>query len=339
MKTLFFEDFAPGWTDTFGPVKVSKDDIITFASEYDPQVFHVDEEKAANTFAGRLIASGWHSCSLASRILVDNLLNRASSLGSPGIEEARWIAPVFPNDELFLEATVTDTRTSKSRPDIGLVQFLFKLCKQDGAVSTAIRCWIFFRRREPDRETETSKAFAGVMKNAIARDPEAIPTPVLTELACLDVLKPGTVTHLGSHVFQKDEIVRFARAYDPQYFHLDAEAAKDSLFGNLCASGWNTSANWMRCFVRTNNRRAELTMENGNPVPQIGPSPGFTNLKWLKPVFVGDEIHYRSEFREARPSRSRPGWGLAFNHNVGINQNGERVFEFDSVVFWQMSLS
>jgi acyl dehydratase len=145
----------------------------------------------------------------------------------------------------------------------------------------------------------------------------------------------GVAREIGSHTFTADEIKRFATLYDPQPFHLDEEAAARSHFGRLCASGWHTAAVCMRMLVENRQRVvAELTAR-GAPIAEWGPSPGFRDLKWLKPVFVGDTITYANEPVEKRASNSRPGWGLLFSLNTGTNQHGERVYSFVGSAFVQ----
>jgi len=148
-----------------------------------------------------------------------------------------------------------------------------------------------------------------------------------------DEIKIGDRRQLGKHTFAADEIKRFAARYDPQPFHVDEAAAKRSHFGGLVASGWHTAAICMRTIVDANKRLAAEMIGRGEQPAKIGPSPGFKNLKWLKPVYVGDTIAFASEVIEARPLASRPGWGLVRMRTAGTNQNGVRVYEFEGVAF------
>jgi acyl dehydratase len=137
----------------------------------------------------------------------------------------------------------------------------------------------------------------------------------------------------GSHTFTAEEIKAFAREFDPQAFHLDEEAAKQSHFGKLCASGWHTMAVWMRMMV---DKRSQVVAEmaaRGEPVPTLGPSPGFRDLRWHKPVYVGDTISYSSTVIDKRPSNSRPDWGVISVRTTGMNQNGEPVISVVSTAF------
>jgi acyl dehydratase len=196
----YFEDFTVGQVITYPGPTVSAADIVAFAREYDPQPFHLSEEAAKGTFAGRLIASGWHTACLHMRMLVDCLLRDAAGLGAPGIDELRWLKPVVPGDTLRARSTVLDLRRS-SKGNRGFVRFAFEVLNQQDDVVMAQTNSIMF--------------------------------------AC---------------------------------------------------------------------RTTEM----------------------------GDTITCATTLLEARPSASRPGWGLARSHNTGVNQRGELVFEFTSAVFWGM---
>jgi acyl dehydratase len=148
----------------------------------------------------------------------------------------------------------------------------------------------------------------------------------------LDEFEPGMAWPLGSHLFTREAILRFAKAYDPQPFHVDDEAASQSHYGTLIASGWHTAAAWMRCFTDTNHRSREARLARGEAIPEIGPSPGFSNLKWLKPVQPGDVIAFTLTITGKRPLASRPAWGLVEMHTEGASQRGEAAFAFDGKV-------
>lgn len=148
-----------------------------------------------------------------------------------------------------------------------------------------------------------------------------------------DDIEVGWARELGKHTFTAEEIKRFASRYDPQPFHMDEEAAKKSHFGALCASGWHTAAVCMRSIVDSTKRMTADMTARGEKVAKTGPSPGFTNLKWLKPVYVSDTISFTSEVLEKRASESRPGWGVVKTRFTGRNQNGVPVYQFDGVVF------
>lgn len=151
----------------------------------------------------------------------------------------------------------------------------------------------------------------------------------------LDDIRIGDKTELGRHTFTAEEIKTFATRYDPQVFHVDEEAAARSHFGGLIASGWHTAAMCMRFIVETKRKEQEAERGRGEPSARSGVSPGFRDLKWLKPVHAGDTITYASEVIETRPAQSRPGWGLLFSRNTGTNQAGELVFSFIGSVFVQ----
>ena len=146
-------------------------------------------------------------------------------------------------------------------------------------------------------------------------------------------IQVGEIFAIGRHTFTADEIKAFAARFDPQPFHMDEAAAQESHFGALCASGWHTAVTWMRLMVAYRRRTAEEAHARGEPVARVGPALGFRELKWLKPVYVGDTVDYQSEVVAARPSESRPGFGLMSVRASGVNQNGEPVLSFISTAF------
>lgn len=143
---------------------------------------------------------------------------------------------------------------------------------------------------------------------------------------------PGQRVTLDTLHFSAQDIIRFAEKFDPQPFHLDAEAAKNSVLGGLCASGWHTSAGWMKSFLAHWAREAQRLTSKGIEPPKLGPSPGFKKLQWLKPVFAGDDITYYVTILETRPLASRPGLSINRTLNEGVNQHGETVIRFEGSV-------
>jgi acyl dehydratase len=128
----YFADYVPGTTHDCGSVSFSQAEIISFATQFDPQPFHVDPEAAARGPFGGLVASGWHTAALVMRHLVDHYLSAEASLGSPGLDEIRWPDPVRPGDTLRVRATVLEARRSQSKPDRGIIKTAIEAVNQDG---------------------------------------------------------------------------------------------------------------------------------------------------------------------------------------------------------------
>jgi acyl dehydratase len=143
----YWEDFVVGETVELGSYEVTREEILEFARRYDPQPFHVDEEAAAAGPFGGLAASGWHTAAMFMRLFVDGLLLSSASMGSPGIEELRWTAPVRPGDLLTGRVRAIEAYPSERRPDRGTVITHCELLNQDGAVVMTMRGRGFFRRR------------------------------------------------------------------------------------------------------------------------------------------------------------------------------------------------
>ncbi len=144
---LFWEDFAAGSVREFGAMHVSADAIRSFARQFDPQPFHLDDAAAAASLFGKLSASGWHACAMAMRMMCDDYLLESASLGSPGIDSLRWRKPVHPHDVLSMRFTVLEARPMASRPGVGLVRSRWEVVNQDDAVVLTMEGWGMFRRR------------------------------------------------------------------------------------------------------------------------------------------------------------------------------------------------
>lgn len=143
----------------------------------------------------------------------------------------------------------------------------------------------------------------------------------------------GEAFPLGEHTFSTGEIVRFAKAYDPQYFHVDSEAARHSHFGGLVASGWHTVSIGHRKMVDALFAEEERLRSEGRAPGESGPSPGVNAMTFDAPVRPGDTVRYTLTVTGKRVSNSIPGWGLLFNSLVAVNQNGEQVYHAELVGF------
>jgi acyl dehydratase len=323
---VYHEDIEVGTPLMLGGTTVTKDAIVAFAQAYDPQPIHLDEEAASRSIIGGLCASGYHTCAIMMRLLVDGLLGRAASLGSPGVDEVRWLKPVRPDAAVRLRFTPLEKRGLGSRPDVGITKVLVELI--DGS-DQVLANWLtnqLTRLRTPGPAPAQSTA-AKATRAPIASlwDDATIVAQPYPDLPFED-RRIGETTDVGRHTFSRHDIVGFASQFDPQPFHLDEEAAKASLFGGLCASGWQTAAFLIRGVITTRQQASAAARAQGVELATYGPSPGFRNLRWIKPVFVGDSIEYRTRIADKVDLKSRPERGLLVSEAQGRNQHGEIVF-------------
>lgn len=152
----------------------------------------------------------------------------------------------------------------------------------------------------------------------------------------MEEIVPGQRIDLGTYAFTTDTMISYARRFDPVGFHVDEAAGRASPYGAMTAAGLHTACGWMVCYVATNARERARLGAAGKALPDIGPSPGFKAMRWLKPVFSGDVIAYFTTATAKRPLSSRPGWAMVSGFNEGVNQRGEQVFSFESAVLTQM---
>jgi acyl dehydratase len=143
----------------------------------------------------------------------------------------------------------------------------------------------------------------------------------------------GAQREFGSFTFTADDIKKFATQFDPQRFHLDEEEGRKSLFGGLAASGWHVAAVCMKLLVADGKRLTAEAVGRGEKVAVWGPSPGFRELRWIRPVLAGDTIRFSNQVETKRTSEKRPEWGILQARNTGTNQRGEVVFSFLATAF------
>ncbi len=144
----YFEDYRPGFVGEYGSITVSEDAILEFGRQFDPQEFHTDAVKAAQGPFGGLIASGWHTAAIMMRLYADHVVSKVASLGSPGVDELRWMRPVRPGDTLSIRANILEARRSTSKPDRGLVRIQLEVLNQDRAVVMSVKAMTLFLARK-----------------------------------------------------------------------------------------------------------------------------------------------------------------------------------------------
>lgn len=155
-RNRYFEDYVAGSVHGFGNIMIDEDEMIAFALRFDPQPFHTDPEAAKETVFGGLIASGWFTASLTMRALVDHYVSRVASLGSPGVDELRWLKPVRPGDTLSVKVTVLKTERLRSKPDRGFVRTSVEVSNQDGDIVMTWKSGGFVRCRDGNQPAQES---------------------------------------------------------------------------------------------------------------------------------------------------------------------------------------
>jgi acyl dehydratase len=159
--TIWWEDLQAGTVRELGTVTPSAEEIKRFAQQFDPQPFHLDEEAGRESIFGGLCASGWHTCAMAMRLTVDHMLRESSSMGSPGLENLRWLKPVYPADTLSLRHTILESRPMRRRRDVGLVRSRWEMFNQNGDKVLEMEGYGMFGRRSPATDEEIARLQEG----------------------------------------------------------------------------------------------------------------------------------------------------------------------------------
>lgn len=241
------------------------------------------------------------------RSVTDGYLARAAGLGAGGVPDVDWPDPAPIGERLTAVMMCEKKRTLSSKPGVGLTVLRYEVSSDSGACVIRWRANQFLRLRSAvSEQTE----FNG---------------PALSERPSSTLTLPPGAVALGAHAFDQNEIVAFANNYDPQPFHLDEIAARTSLFGALCASGWHTTAIWYRLLI-DHDRRAIAFSHYGKSADASNtqrPPTGFRDVRWHRPVYVGDTITF-AELPVARTGQ------VSQRKFVGLNQANEKVFEITS---------
>jgi acyl dehydratase len=147
LPKYYFEDFTPGQTIEHGPRLITREEIVAFAAQFDPQPMHLDEDSGRNSLLGGLGASGWHSCGIMMRMIYDAFLHDAASMGAGGVDEVQWLRPIRPGDKLTLRGKVLESRPSRSRPEMGILHVRYELYNSHGEhVMTMLTPQMLYRR-------------------------------------------------------------------------------------------------------------------------------------------------------------------------------------------------
>jgi acyl dehydratase len=303
---LTFEDFPVGKSFEFGRYEISAAQIESYTALFDPP----PARRTSGGSAVRPTASPLQLCAILMRMNFDGWMSGTAARGAPGVDEVLWLKPVRAGQVLRGRASVLKARLSQSKPELGFVQFRHELINDLGKLVMAQTNSVMFARREhvergPDRipQKETERAASTQAAST------AMPT-IWTE----QVL--GERIGVGATEYSAESIVTFARAYDPQSFHVDEAAAKNGPFGALAASGWHTASAWMSGYVQACHR--------SGAVP--GQLVSIMDLRWLRPTYAGDTIAW--DFTPVDVSSDDAAGTIVMSRNGGTNQNGVKVFEF-----------
>lgn len=297
-ERLFYEDFPVGKSFAFGRLEVSETLIAAYRDAFDPR-----RDAAA-------AASPWQVGALLMRLNYDGWMHQAAARGAPGVDELRWIEPVRAGHALTVRASVLNARVSRSRLEIGLVQFRYDAMAEGVGLVLSQTNSVLLSRRAHE---------AGTLARP-GKAPEPQPQPPSSAARAMPAhwtdLAVGQRIALGATDFTAGGIVAFARTYDPQPFHVDEAAARRGPFGALAASGWHTAASWMRAFVDACR---------GGTVAS-GRIQSVSGLRWARPVYAGDRIAW--DFTPIDVATSADGGAIVTSRNSGVNQDGVTVYDF-----------
>lgn len=312
---LYWEDIAIGQTWQLGDTSFTRQEIIDFASRYDPQPFHLDQRKAERTILNGLAASGWHVCIKFMNQLHLGLLSSCRGADIRSVDEIKWQAPVRANERLSCQAVCTAKPSASSREGLGACRLYCAAIDASGRTVMSWRLDIEMARR-----TSAGYVDAGHVDTArrpgVARSSNAHPVTFFEDI-CL-----GNEITLGPYTFTEGDIGAFNREFLPH------EVGKSAMGCRSHASIWHVSAIWVQLLVRYYHEQAKQLQELGRGVPELGPSPGIKQLRWQRPVRAEERLTFSCWVDRKIPVERRSGWGLLLAGVDGLSEENERVVSF-----------
>jgi acyl dehydratase len=310
-----FDELTPGLTLPLGQHSVNEPALIAYARDFDPQPMHLDAASAQAQGVGGLISSGWQTAAITHAMAMRALLAPEDIIALPAAPRLKWAAPTRVGDVLTGQATVLRRRLSHSRPGMGLVDLAYTLTNQHNAVVLELEERVMLRTARKDLPDEG--CIAPLPAEALPRSQ----TPA--HLGPVQEMPVGLVIPAGHHTFEATQCRTFAQTCNLRPGPLDAAGSQ--------VSGWQGSAQWLRQMVDLFHAREAA----GEVLPQRGPGMGLADMVWLKPVKTGDTLAYYSQVLGARPSASKPGWGILTLRNYAYNQRDEAVLAFTCFWLWE----
>lgn len=322
MSRSFWDQIRIGDQLELGSVAVSQDDIVRFATEFDAQPFHTDEEAARATLLGGLAASGWHTCTLVMRLLEETITRQSGVLETVGLDQIIWLRPVRPDDILAGRIRWSKESTCSCGSEAKLRGADVEVRNEHGEV---VMQWQMSCVIAPATEPRRQSPQHCPMREG--RAPRVLRRPGDHAIKYFEDVVPGDEIALGDYAFTTDRIAAFCSRYTgessrDQNVHADAAGG-----GRVTAPVWHVTAAWMHCIVRYYEQQAVRLQRQARPVPLLGPAVGVKHLRWHAPVGMGETITFRS-WAERKIEISRGGWGLLVVGAEGTNSRGDTVVSF-----------
>lgn len=329
MRQRYWEDIEAGEIIPLGTAGMSRDAIVAFASEFDPQQVHLDEEAAKNTLLRAQAASGWHTCVVVNQLFEAAVAECHLTLMVAGAEDIRWRKPVRPGDSLSGRVVILEKAECACSRDAGTCRAVVEVTNQclDVVASWHTDCIVSRRGKTPRDES----ALCPLRR---VRPPRVPSLHAERGIKFFDDVVIGDAIDLGGYTFDDDRVAGFWQRYQPAQFH-PTDPCGDA--GRELANDWHVVSAWMQCIVHYYRRQANSLRQVGSLVPQLGPAAGVKHLRWPVPVKVGETIFYRTWAERKIEIAARDDWGLLIAGAEGVNVSGQIVVSFYPQMLLQRS--
>lgn len=324
-----WEDLEEGETVQLGTATLSREEIVAFASEFDPQPFHLDDAAARATLLGGQAASGWHTCIVANRLVEAALADHGLALTTSVADDIRWRKPVRPGDAISGRVVIGAKAPCACRGDRGTCRVFVSIVNQHGEVVATWHFDCLVTRRFP-----ATIAVGDACQRRVARMTRVSRVRGDHAIKFFDDVNVGDEIDLGSYCFSSERVAGF----DDRYGHAQC-MAWDAHRPDNHVNEWHVVSAWMHCIVRYYRLHSEQLRRRGGVFPLLGPAAGVKHLRWQAPVRSGEVISYSTWAERKLEIASRDDWGLLVAGAEGVNASGERVVTFYPQMLLQRSAS
>ncbi len=339
MSLRHYEDLSVGESIDLGCRTAAGDEALEFAREFDPQPFHLDCRAAGSSLMGGLIASGWYTAAMLSRMLWDNWFRFVKGAGSLGVTKHVWIRPLYVGDTMYGKCTIKAMQESRTMPGVGLVDLELKATSSANRIICAARWTVMVHKRAGSKPSFENMRRPFGAQNCIDRQSLTDAGALGREMLYLNLCKMNRTLLLGEVSASTEQMIRFSRSYNPQPFLIDEKLAEESHFGRLVASGWHSCALVMRAYVDSRLRALDSLpeAERSYAVDSGGIGVGIEALRWISPVHANEKLAACITPLERRPGRMRQGWGKLRMRAELLNGKGQPTLQFYPTVYMRES--
>jgi acyl dehydratase len=332
MLSALWEELGTGTTLDLGRLTFTRENIVSFAAEFDGQPFHLDDDAARRTLLGGLSASGWHTCTTIADLLSRVFVRQSIDVEIVGAGEVAWLKPVRPDDEISVQVTWGQKLACACGNGLLACTVMIEACNGRGEKVLRWQADCIFRRGNEVQQPDAANcSLRRGHRSRVSRRSK------IDFIKFFDDIAEGDTIELGEYAFTGNRIADFRQQYFTGGLSRERCERAISSCAAPTAAGWHVAAAWMHCIVRSYGWQSERLRRLGRPVPLLGPAAGIRHLRWHAPVRAGTVISFRAWAERKLEISSHPDWGLLVVGAEGLDSRRKPVVSFYPLMLLQRS--